>query len=207
MEILLFEDLINKGFSKNAIFKEIAGYEGEFFLEYPYTVKDIKEFCQKSRGYILILLDKNRIIGYLIPLLFRNRDYLQILTIAVGRNYQKRGYGTQLIRKCEEIANSLRLKRVIVRADVSYPILKTCKNLKYLTMGLRDINEFIKEGIFSPDDKVKKAIPGSKLPDLFPRAYIITKNIGKKNSFSFVPMIKHLPQYHKAPTINYINTK
>lgn len=192
MEILFLEDLIKKGFSKTSIFKEIVRLEKEFFPEYPYNIKDIKNFYQQSKGYTLILLNKNKVVGYLIPLLFENKDYLQILTLAVDRNYQRRGYGTKLIRKCEEIANLLKLKKIIARADLSYPILKTFKNLKYGSMQLEEINEFIKEGIFSSKDKIKKGIFDSKISNLFSKAYIITKDIRKKNSYSFVPMIKYI---------------
>ena len=114
MEIFFFEDLIKNGFSKTTIFNEIVKLEKEFFQKYHYNVKDIKKFYWQSKVYTLILLDKNRIIGYLIPLLFKNKDYLQILTIAIGEKYQKKGYGTKLIKKCEEIAKSLKLKKIIV---------------------------------------------------------------------------------------------
>ncbi|MBI2101302.1 hypothetical protein HYT53_01715 [Candidatus Woesearchaeota archaeon] len=55
-----------------------------------------------------------------------------------------------------------------------------------------DINNFTKEGIFSPKDDIKKEIFKSKISALFPKAYIITKDIGKKSHYSFIPMIKNI---------------
>lgn len=162
MEILYFKDLIKKGFNENIIFKEIAELEKKFFSQYHYNVRDIKQFCQKSGGHTLILLSKNKIVGYMIPLLFRNKHYLQILTIAVDKNYQKKGYGSKLITKSEEIAKSLKLKNVLIRADISYPILKTLKNLKYKPMQLGDIKKFIKDGLFSSKDIIKNGISNKK---------------------------------------------
>ncbi len=192
MEILYFKDLIKKGFNENTLFKEIAKLEKKFFSQYPYNVRDIKQFCQKGGGYTLILLSKNKIVGYLIPLLFKNKHYFQILTIAVDKNYQKKGCGTKLIAKSEEIAKSLKLRNVLIRADISYPILKILKNLKYKPMQLGDIKKFIKDGLFSSKDIIKNGIFNVSIPNLFPKAYAITKDIGKKNPYSFIPMIKKL---------------
>ena len=186
MEILFLEKLAKSGFSRTKIFNEIVELEKEFFPKYYYNIKDIRKFCKQSNGFTLILLDKNEVIGYLISLLFRNKDYLQILTVAVNKSYQKKGYGTKLIRKCEEIAKSLKLKRIIIRAENNYTILKTLKNLKYKPMGLKEINEFKDDGVFDVDDKIEK------ISNLFSNACLITKNIGKKNPFSFIPMIKHI---------------
>ena len=133
-------------------------------------------------------------MGYLIPILFKNKDYLQILTIVIDKNHQKKDYGTKLIKRCEDIAKSLKLKQVIVRADVSYPILKTLKNLKYFPMQLGEFNKFIKEGVFSSNDAIKNKLSDAELSKLFPEAYIITKDIGKKNPFSFIPMVKNIKQ-------------
>src|SRR3989338_11510366 len=148
MKILFFEDLLKKEFNKTIIFNEIVKLEEEFFPKYHYNLKDIQKFYRQSKGYTLILLDKNKIAGYLIPILFKNKDYLQLLTIAVSKKYQKRGYGTKMLKRCEEIAKMLQLQRIITRAEVSYPILKTLKNLKYIPMKLKDINAFMKEGVF-----------------------------------------------------------
>lgn len=143
MEILFFEDLLKKGFGKTIIFNEIAKLEKQFFPKYYYNIRDIEKFYLQSNGCTLILLDKNKIAGYLIPILFENKDYLQILTIAIGKKYQKGGYGTSLIKKCEGIAASLKLRRIIIRANISYQILKTLKNLEYLPMKSEEIKEFI----------------------------------------------------------------
>ena len=189
MEILFLDDAVKKGLKKIVIFKQIEKLEKKFFPEYPYNFKDIKNAYQKSNGSTLLLFDKNKIVGYLIPLLFKNKDYLQILTIAVDKNHQKKGYGTKLIKKCEEIADSLKLKRVIIRADVSYPILRILKNLEYLPMKAKEIDEFRKERLFNSKDKIKKA----NFENLnLSQVYIITKDIGKKNPYSFIPMIKNL---------------
>ncbi len=191
MEIIFLEDLIKRGFNKLTVFKETAGLEKEFFPQYPYNIKDIKKACQRSKGYALILLDKDKVVGYLIPLLFRNKPYLQILTIAVNKKYQKKGYGTKLLERCGETAKSLKLKKIIIRADVSYPILKTLKNLGYMPMGLEEIKEFIKEGIFSAKDSIKK-VRNPKIAKLLPKAYTLTKDIGKENPFSFIPVVKNI---------------
>ena len=141
MEILFLDDLIKRGISKTTIFNEIVKLEKEFFPKYHYNIEDIKKFHELSNGYSLILVYKDSIIGYLIPILFKNKDYLQILTVAVDKKHQKDGYGTKLIKRCENIAKSLELKRVIGRADVSYPIVKILKKLKYRSMQLKDFNE------------------------------------------------------------------
>ena len=186
MEILFLEELTKRGFSRARVFNEIVKLEKEFFPQYHYNLQDIKKFCKQSNCCTLIFIDKNRIAGYLIPLLFKNKDYLQILTIAVNKNYQKKGFGTELIKKCEEIAKALSLKMILVRAGNSHPILKTLENLRYKPMDLKLINGFIDEGVFSPNDKIKK------MSNLFPKAYLITKDIGKKTPYSFIPMIKYI---------------
>ncbi|MBI2101301.1 GNAT family N-acetyltransferase [Candidatus Woesearchaeota archaeon] len=128
MKITSLEAAVKSGISKNLIFKKIAGLEREFFPNYPYNINGIKKSHKLSNGCTLIAFDKGNVIGYLIPLFFKSKDYLQILTIAVDKKHHKKGYGTELIKKCERIARSLKLKSVILRADVSYPILKTLKN-------------------------------------------------------------------------------
>lgn len=192
MEIIYLEEAVAEGFNKTFIFKWIVELEKEFFPKYPYNIKDIKKFHELSNGYSLILIYKDDIIGYLIPILFKNKDYLQILTIAVDKKHQKKGYGTKLINRCEDIAKSLKLKVVIIRADVSYPIVRILKKLKYNPMQLRDINKFTKEGIFSSKDIIKNKISDIKISSLFPKAFLIAKYIGKKNPYSFIPMIKKL---------------
>lgn len=140
----------------------------------------------------MILIYKDNIIGCLIPILFKNKDYLQILTIAVDKKHQKKGYGTKLINRCENIAKSLKLRRVIIRADVSCPIVKILKKLKYRSMQLKDFNEFTKEGIFSSKDTIKNKISDTKIATLFPKSFVMAKHIGKKNPYSFIPMIKNI---------------
>lgn len=192
MEIMYLEEAVANGFNKTSIFKRIAELEKEFFPKYPYNIRDIKKFHELSNGYSLILIYKDNIIGYLIPILFKNKDYLQILTIAVDEKHQKKGYGTKLIKRCENIAKSLKLKRVIIRADVSYPTVKNTKKLKYRSMQLKDFNEFVKEGVFSSEDIIKNKISDTKIATLFPKAFVIAKHIGKKNPYSFIPMVKKL---------------
>lgn len=192
MEIASLADLVKRDFHELTVFKEIVRLEKWFFPKYPYDIKDIKQACQKSNGCTLILLDKNKVIGYLIPLFFKNKNYLQILTIAVNKKYQKKGCGTKLLERCEETAKSLKLKKIIIRTDVSYPILKTLKNLKFTPMKLEEIKEFAIEGIFSANDRIKKVHSPKIIANLLPKAYIITKDIGKENPFSFIPMIKDI---------------
>lgn len=181
---------MDRGFSKNAVFEEIVRLEKKFFPKYHYNVKDVREFHRQSKGYSLILSDNDKVAGYLIPVLFHGKNYLQILTIAINKIYQKKGYGAKLIKKCEETAKSLKINKVIIRADVQYPILKTLKNLEYHPMKLKEISQFIKEGIFSDKDYIGRFT--SKKLKLFSKVYIITKGIGKKNPFSFIPMIKRI---------------
>ncbi len=190
MKICFLDDLVKKGFDKIDLCNKIARQEEEFFPQYPYNTGEIKNACEQSSGNALLLVDEKKVVGYLIPLLFENKNYLQILTIAIDKNHQRKGYGTKLIEECEQIAKSLRLKRVISRVDPSYPPLKTFKNLGYAPMRLEEIEEFISEGIFSSEDEIRK---GEQNLELFPEGYhIMTKDIGKKNFFSFVPMVKNL---------------
>ena len=192
MEILFLEDVVKNGISRNFIFKKIAELEKEFFPKYPYNIKDIKKFHKLSNGYTLIAFDKDNVIGYLIPLLFKSKDYLQILTIAVDKKHHRKGYGTKLIKKCEKITKNFGLNRIIILAEILYQILKTLKKLGYRPMQTEDINKFTKEGIFGSSDDIKKEIFQSKISALFPTAHVITKDIGKKNHYSFIPMIKNI---------------
>ena len=98
MEILLLDKLAKNGFKAHDIFLEITRLEEEFFPEYPYTVNDIELFHKRSSGHSLILIGNNKVCGYLIPILFDSKDYLQILTVAVDKESQKRGYGTSLFK-------------------------------------------------------------------------------------------------------------
>ena len=56
-------------------------------------------------------------------------------------------------------------------------------------MSKEHIEKFIVEGIFSKDDKIRK-LDDSHIP--LEDAWVITKEIGKENPFSFVPMVKGL---------------
>ncbi|MEK0348147.1 MAG: hypothetical protein QQN44_07455, partial [Nitrosopumilus sp.] len=87
MEILFLNTAIKKGFSKETIFDKIISLENEFFPKYPYSLEDIKNAHEQSRGNSLILIEKNELIGYLMPILFKNKDYIQILTVAIDRDY------------------------------------------------------------------------------------------------------------------------
>lgn|SRR3989338_1881385 len=189
MEIVFIGSIRNK----ENVFNDIAKMEQEYFPEYPYTAKEIREFHRRNKGKSIIALHKNKVVAYAIPLLFKNKAYAQILAIAVSKGIQRKGLGKELLKACEESLREEQVGCIISRADVSVPILKLFKSLKYRPMDKEEIGYFVKEGIFSQNDgKVKLAqapIKGN-IRKLFDKGFVMTKDIGKQHRFSFVPMIK-----------------
>ncbi len=191
MEIILLDKLENK----DNLFVNIVKLEQEFFPEYPYNLNDIKDAHQKSRGKSLVVIYENKLIGYLIPMFFENKNYVQILTIAINKNFQRKGLGKQLIRTFEDSLKLENINIILARADISFPILKMFKYLKYKPMNLKEINYFIEESIFSSEDKlveIKEKCSNKDILNLFKKAFIIIKDIKKRNPFSFIPVIKNI---------------
>lgn len=73
----------------------------------------LEEICHRSHGFRIILDDAQKVIACAYLDLF-TLELAEIKSLAVAKEYQGKGLGTQLIEYCQQEAKELGIKKVFV---------------------------------------------------------------------------------------------
>ena len=195
MQILPIEVSIKLGLRTSAIFDEIAQLEKEFFPKYPYSAAEIEKAHAKSDGKSMIAMDDGKVIGYLVPLFFDDKQYTQILTVAVHKEYRRKGYAQKLVEHFERCAWEKGIKTIFVRAALSYPIICLFLKMKYLPLDKTAMDAFISEGLLSREDRqheLRDVCWDKDILSVLGNVKAVEKDTKKENPFCFIPMVKEL---------------
>lgn len=68
-------------------------------------------------AYLYKYVEDEEIIGYISFSI--NNDYLEVLNIAVNKNYQRKGIGSALLKRVDQVKNEKNIKSIILEVGIT----------------------------------------------------------------------------------------
>jgi ribosomal protein S18 acetylase RimI-like enzyme len=110
----LFERLENKHINELYKMLNFCQKDEEYFHPHSFDKRYLKSLLKERFNYYFVLIEDNKIIGYSMLRTF-GRYPDPTFGGFIHRDYRRRGYGTELLKKTIDKAKELGFKRVLLK--------------------------------------------------------------------------------------------